>query len=139
MQRGDCEKAIREARFAKSHPVGSDLFVLCESIVLLLPLSFLHAPKAIASEVDRLHPDRNMALKLLGQQSLLSDAPRIFVAGLVLYAVGLVAYRLLFHPLRNIPGPWYAAATYWYEFYQDVILDGHYIKDYPKLHAKYGE
>ncbi|KAJ3953216.1 hypothetical protein N0V92_010327 [Colletotrichum tropicale] len=79
-----------------------------------------------------------MALKLLGQQSLLSDAPRIFVVGLVLYAVGLVAYRLLFHPLRNIPGPWYAAATYWYEFYQDVILDGHYIKDYPKLHAKYG-
>ncbi|KAL0940514.1 elymoclavine monooxygenase [Colletotrichum truncatum] len=79
-----------------------------------------------------------MSLKLLGQHDLLSEAPRLLAGGAVLYVIGLVIYRLLFHPLRNIPGPWYAAATYWYEFYQDVILDGHYIKDYPKLHAKYG-
>ncbi|KAK2484730.1 hypothetical protein H9L39_02710 [Fusarium oxysporum f. sp. albedinis] len=38
----------------------------------------------------------------------------------------------------NVPGPKVAAATSWYEFYQDVILDGHYIKDYPRLHKKYG-
>uniref|UniRef100_A0A0D2XPL1 Uncharacterized protein n=1 Tax=Fusarium oxysporum (strain Fo5176) TaxID=660025 RepID=A0A0D2XPL1_FUSOF len=38
----------------------------------------------------------------------------------------------------NVPGPKVAAATSWYEFYQDVILDGHYIKDYPRLHERYG-
>ncbi|EWZ99978.1 hypothetical protein FOWG_00345 [Fusarium oxysporum f. sp. lycopersici MN25] len=54
------------------------------------------------------------------------------------YWLCLVFYRLFLHPLRNVPGPKVAAATSWYEFYQDVILDGHYIKDYPRLHEKYG-
>ena len=61
------------------------------------------------------------------------------VLGSLLYGAGLAFYRLYLHPLRKIPGPKIAAATYWYEFYQDVILDGNYVKDYPKLHAKYGE
>lgn len=51
----------------------------------------------------------------------------------------LVFYRLFLHPIRNVPGPKVAAATSWYEFYQEVILDGHYIKDYPRLHEKYGK
>ena len=54
------------------------------------------------------------------------------------YWTSVYFYRLFFHPLRKIPGPWYAAATYWYEFYQDVILGGNYVKDYPRIHAKYG-
>ncbi|KAF4500918.1 cytochrome p450 [Fusarium agapanthi] len=37
-----------------------------------------------------------------------------------------------------IPRSKIGAATSWYEFYQGVILDGHYIKDYPRLHEKYG-
>ena len=32
-----------------------------------------------------------------------------------------------------------AAATSWYEFYQDVVLVGHYVKEYPNLHAQYGQ
>ena len=60
------------------------------------------------------------------------------VLGSLLYGAGLVFYRLYLHPLHKIPGPKIAAATYWFEFYQDVILDGHYLEDYPKLHAKYG-
>lgn len=60
-------------------------------------------------------------------------------AGVALYFCLLVIYRLFFHPLRKIPGPWYAAATSWYEFYQDVVLGGNYVKEYPRLHAKYGE
>ncbi|KAL8794607.1 MAG: hypothetical protein Q9195_002803 [Heterodermia aff. obscurata] len=60
------------------------------------------------------------------------------VLGSLLYAASLVFYRLYLHPLHKIPGPKIAAATYWYEFYQDVILDGNYLKDYPKLHAEYG-
>ncbi|KAF5592142.1 trichodiene oxygenase [Fusarium pseudocircinatum] len=56
--------------------------------------------------------------------------------GFALYWLCLVFYRLFLHPLRNVPGPKIAAATSWYESYQDVILDGHYIKDYPRLHEK---
>jgi hypothetical protein len=58
---------------------------------------------------------------------------------LLLYSAAIVIYRLCFHPLRKIPGPWLAAATSWYEFYQDVILGGHYVKEYPVLHARYGQ
>lgn len=54
------------------------------------------------------------------------------------YWLCLVFYRLFLHPLRNVPGPRIAAATGWYEFYQDVILDGHYMKEYPAMHEKYG-
>ncbi|KAL2830807.1 cytochrome P450 [Aspergillus cavernicola] len=60
------------------------------------------------------------------------------LAGFIAYWVGLMFYRLVLHPLRNVPGPKVAAATSWYEFYQDVILDGHYLKEYPRLHAQYG-
>lgn len=61
------------------------------------------------------------------------------VVALLLYTYILVVYRLFFHPLRKIPGPWLAAATSWYEFYQDVILVGNYVKEYPRLHARYGQ
>ncbi|KXH37991.1 hypothetical protein CSAL01_07922 [Colletotrichum salicis] len=65
-------------------------------------------------------------------------SPSILALCVSIYVIGGVFYRLFFHPLRKIPGPWYAAATYWYEFYQDVILNGNYVKEYPDLHAKYG-
>ena len=60
-------------------------------------------------------------------------------AALTLYSSSLIIYRLFIHPLRKIPGPWYVAATSWYEFYQDVVLGGNYVKEYPRLHARYGE
>ncbi|KAG9253288.1 calcineurin-dependent [Emericellopsis atlantica] len=60
------------------------------------------------------------------------------LAGFTVYSLCLVFYRLYLHPLRNVPGPKLAAATSWYEFYEDVILDGHYLKEYPRLHAQYG-
>ncbi len=61
------------------------------------------------------------------------------VVALVLYTSILVVYRLFLHPLRKIPGPWLAAATSWYEFYQDVVLVGNYVKEYSRLHARYGQ
>jgi hypothetical protein len=61
------------------------------------------------------------------------------VGGLLLYGIITVVYRLCFHPLRKIPGPWIAATTGWYEFYEDIVLAGHYIKELPKLHARYGQ
>ncbi|KAL2786798.1 cytochrome P450 [Aspergillus keveii] len=62
----------------------------------------------------------------------------VLLAGIFSYSASIVTYRLYFHPLRKIPGPWLAAVTSWYEFYQDVILGGHYVKEYPVLHARYG-
>lgn len=81
----------------------------------------------------------------MGLASVVSVLPRSIGQGVMtilgaflLYSAILVTYRLFFHPLRKIPGSWIAAATNWYEFYQDVVLVGHYVKEYPKLHAKYG-
>lgn len=69
------------------------------------------------------------------------SAAYVVTLALVTYTAhwaGLVFYRLFLHPLQKVPGPKVAAATGWYEFYHDVILDGHYIKEYPRLHEKYG-
>lgn len=55
-----------------------------------------------------------------------------------IYGAATVIQRLYFHPLAKIPGPFFARATYGYEFYQDVILGGNYVKEYTNIHAKYG-
>ncbi|KAI0835728.1 cytochrome P450, partial [Hypoxylon sp. FL0890] len=62
----------------------------------------------------------------------------IGIAAFSCYSLALTIQRLYFHPLSKIPGPWYARVSYWYEFYQDVILGGNYVKEYPRIHAKYG-
>ncbi|KAF4884779.1 Cytochrome P450 monooxygenase BOT1 [Colletotrichum fructicola] len=67
-----------------------------------------------------------------------SGGIQMLLVGGLLYSIGLLFYRLFFHPLRKIPGPWYAAATSWYEFYYDVVLDGQLVRQYPILHDKYG-
>ena len=54
------------------------------------------------------------------------------------YVTGLVVYRRLFHPLRNVPGPFLAAASGWYEFYYDVIRGSRYFCKILKLHEQYG-
>ncbi|KAI0532735.1 cytochrome P450 [Xylaria digitata] len=54
------------------------------------------------------------------------------------YLVGLVIYRLYFHPLAGFPGPKLAAATGWYEFYFQYWLDGQYIFQTEKLVKRYG-
>jgi hypothetical protein len=43
------------------------------------------------------------------------------------------------HPLSRIPGPKLAAATYWPEFYYDVVKFGCYTKEIRKMHEKYGK
>lgn len=50
-----------------------------------------------------------------------------------------VAYRLSpFHPLRSIPGPLLAKATYLYEIYFDLIKGGLYTQEIQRLHTIYG-
>lgn len=57
----------------------------------------------------------------------------------LIYTLSLVVYRLFFHPLRHIPGPRLAAATLWYEFYYDVVLQGQYQFKIIRLHDEYGK
>lgn len=68
------------------------------------------------------------------------DIPRLWIAaiGLGTFLFARAVYRAFFHPLRKVPGPKLAAATYLYEFYYDIILGGRYIFQIEKLHKKYG-
>ena len=60
------------------------------------------------------------------------------VAILLVYVIGLIIQRLYLSPVAKFPGPKLAAATFWYEFYFDVIKRGRYIWQIQKLHEKYG-
>lgn len=72
----------------------------------------------------------------------LCDIPWLILAvgSVIIYNASLVIYRLYFHPLRHIPGPWIAAATQWYEFYYDVLQwpGGQYIHKVDAMHDRYG-
>ncbi|KAI4087725.1 MAG: hypothetical protein LQ344_006611 [Seirophora lacunosa] len=54
----------------------------------------------------------------------------IIVASLLYTAYGAV-YRLLLSPIARFPGPWFAALTFWNEFYYDVWLGGPIIRINP--------
>ncbi|PMD41986.1 cytochrome P450 [Hyaloscypha variabilis F] len=62
----------------------------------------------------------------------------IVLLGLILSFVVRRVYSVYFGPLSKFPGPKLAAATLWYEFYYDVILQGHYTFKIKELHEKYG-
>ena len=47
-------------------------------------------------------------------------------------------YSVYFGPLSKFPGPKLAAATLWYEFYYDVVLQGQYTFKIKELHGQYG-
>lgn len=59
----------------------------------------------------------------------------------IVYGVALAIYRLFFHPLSKIPGPWLAAATQWYETYYELVPNGGgmFTKSIKKMHDQYGE
>ena len=57
----------------------------------------------------------------------------------VVYALGLVLYRLYLHPLAKFPGPRIAAFTTLYEAYFEIALKGQYSKQISKLHDQYGK
>lgn len=58
--------------------------------------------------------------------------------GYVLYLLGLVVYRLYFHPLARFPGPKYAAISRWHEFYYEVVKQGQFTFKIQDYHQKYG-
>ncbi|KAM7191813.1 cytochrome P450 [Rhypophila sp. PSN 637] len=54
------------------------------------------------------------------------------------YHLCLGIYRIWFHPLSGIPGPWYMAASHLPEFYYDVVLGGKLFHAIDAVHEKYG-
>lgn len=63
----------------------------------------------------------------------------IAIATLVLHTISLSIYRVYLSPVAHIPGPKLAAATFWYEFYYDVIKQGRYTWKIRELHEQYGK
>ncbi|KIW19962.1 hypothetical protein PV08_00537 [Exophiala spinifera] len=71
----------------------------------------------------------------------LTSCVLLATASVVAYTLILIVYRLVFHPLRKFPGPVFAAATYWYEFYYDLIagpFPGQGVYNIERLHRRYG-
>lgn len=62
----------------------------------------------------------------------------IAIATWTAYIVGLVIYRLYFHPLAKFPGPRYAAISRWHEYYHDVVRKGQFTFVIQEYHQKYG-
>ncbi|KAG4032396.1 hypothetical protein MFRU_007g02990 [Monilinia fructicola] len=62
----------------------------------------------------------------------------ILIGILVAHQLIISTYNLLFHPLRYVPGPQLAAATYFLEFWYDVVLFGRYTKRIEQMHEQYG-
>lgn len=58
--------------------------------------------------------------------------------GILAYVVGLIIYRLYFHPLSKFPGPKLAAITHLYEFYYNLVQGGMFIWEVEKMHEEYG-
>ncbi|EGD97356.1 benzoate 4-monooxygenase cytochrome P450 [Trichophyton tonsurans CBS 112818] len=58
--------------------------------------------------------------------------------GIFVWYTAVVIYRINFHPLAHIPGPFLARATHLYSFYFNGILDGKLYLQVDKLHEAYG-
>ncbi|KAI1394478.1 cytochrome P450-like protein [Hypoxylon trugodes] len=53
-----------------------------------------------------------------------------------LYTLGIIVYRVTFHPLAKYPGPWLGKITDWYSVIRSVAGDRHI--HFLELHNKYG-
>ena len=56
----------------------------------------------------------------------------------LVYIISLLIYRFFLHPLKHIPGPTLARATYLYEWYYDICLSGQYTFKIKELHKRHG-
>jgi cytochrome P450 len=56
----------------------------------------------------------------------------------LIYVLFLTYHRLFLSPISKFPGPKLAAASFWYEFYYDIVLGGKYFRKIKSLHEEYG-
>lgn len=56
----------------------------------------------------------------------------------IAFHIAMAFYNVIYHPLRRIPGPKLAAATYIPELYWDVVRSGMYQRQILLMHEKYG-
>jgi hypothetical protein len=71
-------------------------------------------------------------------RAALPSLPILLASGIIVYALGLIVYRLYLHPLAKFPGPRIAAVTSFYEGYFEIVQKGQYSKHISKLHDQYG-
>ena len=69
---------------------------------------------------------------------MINLSPQILVAVVFAYVVSSIVYKLVFHPLRSIPGDKLAALTEWYRHYHTIVKDGGMLEQIEKLHEKHG-
>lgn len=82
-------------------------------------------------------PKSGSTVEMAATSVLSSPLASAFLVCLV-YLLGLVIYRLFFHPLANFPGPKYAAMSRWHEFYYEVVKKGQFTFEVQELHKQYG-
>jgi hypothetical protein len=69
----------------------------------------------------------------------LPSVPILLGSSFLLYALGLLVYRLYLHPLAKFPGPKIAAVTSFYEGWFEIVRNGQYSVEISRLHDLYGE
>ena len=75
---------------------------------------------------------------LLSGDSLTSVSFYVLIVGLLAYISYGAIWRLYLSPIAHIPGPRFAALTFWNEFYYDVVLGGKYTWKLLEYHEVYG-
>lgn len=78
------------------------------------------------------------SLSEVTNRAALPSPPILLASGIIIYALGLVIYRLYLHPLAKFPGPRIAAVTSFYEGYFEIVKKGQYSKHISKLHDQHG-
>jgi hypothetical protein len=63
----------------------------------------------------------------------------LVVAGLAIYVVYRMLYRLVWHPLASFPGPCVAAVTSLYKAYIELVAKSSFVHELEKLHSQYGK